>query len=426
MKRGVFCFRNDLRLDDNPALNQAFSECDEIIFAYIFEDRIWKSTSPVRINRHRAEFLLESLHSLKDQINRMGGSLIFLEGVIEDVIPAFMKQHQISECFISEEDAWEEKQSEIKLRDCIAISKFNGSTLIDPSDLPFNLSDLPDTFSKFRKIVEKNLKIRTVISKKPPKLFYSENSSNVPSIESIFPSLEEKDHRSEFHFHGGVSSGRQRIREWIWESHSLSRYKLTRNELTGPDFSSRFSPWLSAGCLSPRTIFFEIKNYETKFGANESTYWLFFELLWRDYFHFLARKHGPRLFHPLGFHPERMQTQLPEDQITRFESWKKGCTQNDFVNANMNELRATGWMSNRGRQNVASYLIHNLGVHWLLGAQWFEECLIDYDPCSNYGNWLYLSGFGSDPRPNRKFNVIKQADTYDPTGFYRRKWSRQA
>ena len=89
----------------------------------------------------------------------------------------------------------------------------------------------------------------------------------------------------------------------------------------------------------------------------------------------------------------------------------------------MNELRITGWMSNRGRQNVASYLINNLELDWRRGAQWFEEQLIDYDPCSNYGNWLYLSGFGSDPQPGRYFNLEKQAATYDPQGKYTNSWS---
>jgi len=99
-----------------------------------------------------------------------------------------------------------------------------------------------------------------------------------------------------------------------------------------------------------------------------------------------------------------------------------GQTDDQFVNANMNELRMTGWMSNRGRQNVASYLIHQLGLDWRLGARWFEQQLIDYDPCSNYGNWLYLSGFGSDPRPNRIFNVAKQASIYDANQEYRKLW----
>ena len=97
-------------------------------------------------------------------------------------------------------------------------------------------------------------------------------------------------------FRGGVSAGQYRLKEWIWEKRCISVYKKTRSYLSGSDFSSRFSPWLSNGCLSPREIYWEIKDYETKHGANESTYWLVFELLWRDFFHFFARLHGSRFF----------------------------------------------------------------------------------------------------------------------------------
>ncbi len=108
--------------------------------------------------------------------------------------------------------------------------------------------------------------------------------------------------------------------------------------------------------------------------------------------------------------------------LARFQLWKEGKTGDSFVDANMRELAATGWMSNRGRQNVASYLIHDMQVDWLLGAAYFESQLIDYDPCSNYGNWAYIAGVGNDPRPVRKFNTAKQAQDYDPQRTYRKLW----
>ncbi len=89
----------------------------------------------------------------------------------------------------------------------------------------------------------------------------------------------------------------------------------------------------------------------------------------------------------------------------------------------MRELAASGYLSNRMRQNVASFLIHELGGDWRAGAAWFEARLIDYDMCSNQGNWLYLSGRGTDPRGQRRFNPRLQAQQYDPDGAYRRLWS---
>jgi deoxyribodipyrimidine photo-lyase len=105
-----------------------------------------------------------------------------------------------------------------------------------------------------------------------------------------------------------------------------------------------------------------------------------------------------------------------------FNNWINGKTGNDFIDANMLELKLTGFMSNRGRQNVASYLCHQLKLDWRWGAAYFEQQLIDYDVCSNWGNWAYLAGVGNDPRGSRVFNTEKQADEYDKNKLYRAMW----
>jgi deoxyribodipyrimidine photo-lyase len=164
----------------------------------------------------------------------------------------------------------------------------------------------------------------------------------------------------------------------------------------------------------------EIKRYEEQYGANESTYWLVFELLWRDYFHLMMEKHPKQFFYINGIQQQSGLTFSHSD--FDFENWKQGKTQNDFVNANMLELKYTGFMSNRGRQNVASYLIHDLKLDWRMGAAYFEEFLIDYDVSSNWCNWAYIAGVGNDPRNGRAFNLDKQAKTYDPDSEYRQLW----
>ena len=139
----------------------------------------------------------------------------------------------------------------------------------------------------------------------------------------------------------------------------------------------------------------------------------------RDFFRFTAHVYGSRLFHKWslkGAGPEWKQD--PE----KFERWRTGNTGDHFVDANMKELLLTGWMSNRGRQNVASYLTHDLQIDWRWGALWFESQLVDYDPCSNYGNWAYVGGIGNDPRQGRKFNTKLQADRYDPNRRFRDLW----
>jgi deoxyribodipyrimidine photo-lyase len=174
------------------------------------------------------------------------------------------------------------------------------------------------------------------------------------------------------------------------------------------------------GCLSAREIYRSIKQYETKYEANESTYWLIFELLWRDYFWFMMKKHKHLYFLPGGLKSPTVHA--PQHDAASFKRWIDGQTGNDFIDANMIELKLSGFMSNRGRQNVASYLCHDLRLDWRYGAAYFEQQLIDYDVSSNWCNWAYLAGVGNDPRAGRVFNIDKQARDYDPDKSYRNLW----
>lgn len=221
-------------------------------------------------------------------------------------------------------------------------------------------------------------------------------------------------------FKGGEEEALKRLQHYFFETKSLSEYKETRNQLIGANYSSKFSAWLAMGCISARYIYYMVKSYEDTFGANKSTYWLIFELLWRDYFRFMMKKHQHHFFLQAGI--RNSNDKLNKHHAGWFEKWKNGNTEIDFVDANMLELKLTGFMSNRGRQNVASYLCHNMKLDWRYGAAYFEEQLIDYDVCSNWGNWMYVAGVGNDPRENRVFNMDKQAAMYDHDQSYRNLW----
>ena len=155
-----------------------------------------------------------------------------------------------------------------------------------------------------------------------------------------------------------------------------------------------------------------------KFKKNQSTYWLIFELIWRDYFKYISLKHGNKIF-KIGGILER--DYLWSSELERFRQWADGLTPEPFVNANMIELKHSGWMSNRGRQNVASYFAKEMKMDWRIGAAYFESLLLDYDVHSNYGNWMYVSGVGNDPR-DRKFDVQWQAERYDPNRKFQNLW----
>ena len=291
-------------------------------------------------------------------------------------------------------------------------------TLFKEHQLPFLVQELPEVFTKFRKLVEK---YSTVLPTVQTATFSSLDSLTVKlTYEKIKPTTLTKDHRSAVPFEGGETQGLKEVAYYFKQTRLILKYKETRNELLGRDYSSKFSPFLALGCISVRQVYEDLKQFEQEFESNESTYWLFFELLWREYFQWVALKHGKNLFLPLGLRPDKPVTKGFNQKA--FERWKNGTTPDEFVNSNMKELVETGFMSNRGRQNVASYLIHDMGIEWRAGAAHFENHLIDYDPASNYGNWLYLAGRGNDPRPFRKFDTIFQANRYDPDKKFVSTW----
>ena len=187
--------------------------------------------------------------------------------------------------------------------------------------------------------------------------------------------------------------------------------------MIGGDYSSKFAPWLAHGNLSPRMVAQECQKYEEERVANKSTYWLVFELLWRDYFKFFALKHGASMFFPGGIINSNKAWKHYDKNL---KAWIEGRTGFPLVDANMRELAATGFMSNRGRQNVCSFLALELNEDWRYGADYFESVLLDYDVHSNWGNWCAGAGM-TGGRLNR-FNIVKQSKDYDQHGEYVKHW----
>ncbi|MEM0964146.1 MAG: DASH family cryptochrome, partial [Bacteroidota bacterium] len=239
------------------------------------------------------------------------------------------------------------------------------------------------------------------------------------SVEALGVEPRQPDERRGFQIRGGETAGLERLQHYIWDEDRLKVYKETRNGMLAPDDSSKLSPWLSHGCLSPRRVQAEVRRYEAEREKNRSTYWLTFELLWRDFFRVYGAKYGDRLFYPSG--PERVAGMPDRLDEGVFAAWRDGRTGLPMVDASMRELNETGFMSNRGRQNVASFLAKHLRQPWWVGAAYFEALLVDYDVTSNWGNWAYNAGVGSDPR-DRYFDVELQLKKYDADAAFVQHW----
>ncbi|MCS6820708.1 MAG: DASH family cryptochrome [Microscillaceae bacterium] len=428
-------FRNDLRLHDQEPLYKALQKKAIVIPVYCFDIRQFKPTflGFPKTNYLRANFLIESVKDLRKNLQKLGSNLVVRVGIPEVEVSQLARELQVNSVYCSQEVTQEEIEVEQKLeynlaKHNITLKTFWTSTLFHIEDLPFPICKIPDVFTQFRKECERICPVRPTFATptKLPALPQNIEIGEIPTLKklglnpptSIHYLPKNTDHL--MIWKGGESEALAHLNEYLWEKKLLHTYKETRNGLLGKKYSSKLSAWLALGCISVRYVYEQVQEYEKQIKKNESTYWLIFELIWRDYFRFIAKKYKNAIFKPHGIKPNKELKLQENTQI--FQKWINGQTGIPFIDANMRELQATGFMSNRGRQNVASFLVKDLHINWIWGAMYFESQLIDYDVCSNWGNWTYVAGVGNDPRENRYFNILKQAKQYDPKGEYVKFW----
>jgi deoxyribodipyrimidine photo-lyase len=430
-------FRNDLRTTDNKSLKEACNGKGNVLGVYFFDPRFYKESDfrlgtdfqlPFpRTSNYRAQFIIEAVDDLRKQLAIHNIPLLVFHDKAANVVPDLIKQYQITDIFLQKEWTRDEKDQENELGEALEHlevkpkgHRFYDQFLFHPEDIPFeSFQHIPTVFTEFRKKCEKQSEVRellTINGYRQEEIAVA--ATKTPSLQELGLSEVEKDHRSAFPFKGGSKASRDRLAHYFWETKQLQTYKQTRNGLIGIDYSSKFSAWLSIGCISAREIYHEVKKYEKEIKKNQDTYWLIFELIWRDFFKYVSLKHKEKLFAIDGILGTEYDWKSNERELKK---WITGETHEPFVNANMKELAATGFMSNRGRQNVASYWSKHKEQDWRLGAAYFEYILIDYDVHSNYGNWMYNSGVGNDPR-NRTFNIQLQASRYDANREYQDLW----
>ena len=448
MQTVIYWFRNDLRLQDQPALLQAAAHGNRhghrLLLAYVHEPE-QDEPSPWgfrRMGPHRRRFLAETLQDLSVSLQALGQKLILLHGPAQEVLSALVLNANVNASAIYCEDiAAPEEQAQVQaLKQSlslqaagVAVHTVWQSSLLEPAALPFAVADMPQVFTSFRQRIE-NAGVQPLPPlaapqslPPPPDLApLQERAQELHWIENPFKLLQITEEDSgdakqkglkSAAFTGGENHGLTHLKNYLtppWPD----RYKQTRNALQGQHTSSHWSPWLATGAVSARTIWAALHGYEQEHGANDGTYWLWFELLWRDNFRFLHLQHGRKLYAARGLSDLPRPKHFPKD----FQRWCDGDTGEPIVDAGMRELASTGYTSNRMRQIVASYLVHDLACDWRAGAAWFESQLIDFDICSNQGNWLYVSGRGTDPRQGRRFNPSKQTQDHDLQGRYRKVW----
>jgi deoxyribodipyrimidine photo-lyase len=412
----LISLNHQLRIDDQPALHEALALAksnpgSRLIFLHAEA----ASTSPQtpeffspphpshRIRGpHQTRIALQALSELKSKLAAAGIPLFCFWNHTEEEALGLIRKHCPVDAFFSFTasqlfSAWPIPEAQFPM----TFTDFRKKLSITP-DEPLPTPSLESTPNATASAPEDWIKIKTL----------SEFGFDLPA-----------DPRSSFPFQGDEKSARLRIESYFFNSKGLENYKTTRNGMIGTEYSSKLSPFLAIGALSVRRAWNEVLRYESIHGANAGSEWMKFELLWREFFLWSEQKYKDRFY---ALHGIQNRTHSYEESKDRFFKWTRAETGQPFVDANMRELNATGFISNRGRQNVASYFVHELKLPWHWGARYFEWMLIDSSMTQNYGNWAYLAGVGSDPRSfgnaPRYFNLEKQSNDYDPEGTYQKLW----
>ena len=330
-KIALVWFKTNLRLRDNECLIRALEENDEVVPFYCLENELLATTifGFKKTGNIRLKFLKESLQQLDEDLRKSGSGLVLLYGITEEQVFTLAQIHRAQRIYAEKEVAPEELRLQKKVADALMplnceFKTFECRNLFHTADLPYSITQLPEVFTEFRKKTENMVTVRKIFPK--PIIIPSPPIENL-NLSAIAIDVE-ADPRAVIAFNGGAFAAHERLQHYFYDSRALSTYKDTRNGMIGADYSSKFSAWLAMGCISPKEIYEEVKSYEQKFRANESTYWLIFELLWRDYLGFCMEKNARRYF-------QKAPAMTSTDGL---EKWIEGRTREPFIDANMIEL----------------------------------------------------------------------------------------
>ncbi len=430
----VVWFRHDLRVQDQPLLHKAAALGAPVLPLYVLPER-WTRPGQEgfdRLGPAKAVFLQECLADLSASLDVLG---LTLNMALASPAALLGHWHQSTplQVVTAHADAPEEQQDIDALRAAgITVYEVDSRTLLPSSTLPWEGS-FPATFSRFRKKVERRGGPQVPAAEGDPPLLQAATPLPLPEgVASVVAALGarrgdwQRDSQHYFSLSGGEQAARQWLYQYLFEERHIRHYKATRNQLIGTGYSSRLSAALAWGCLSVRHVWHAILDYEQQFGGDQHSYWLRFELLWREFFHWSQREYGAAIFRFSGLqlfdHEGAVCLERNEKASDFWQAWCAAETGLPFIDANLKELMATGYLSNRGRQNLASFLVHDLGLDWRSGARWFEHHLVDHDVASNWGNWAYIAGVGHDAQGGRRFSPTRQWWRHDPHADFVRYW----
>lgn len=411
--RALFIFRRDLRLADNTALTAAAQAASEVIPCFIFDPRQYSEQNSYR-SLPALHFLIQSLKDLSESIAALGGALYYAEGKAEEVIPTLAALLKCDALFFNKDyTPFSRKRDEAIAQACkkmgISCNSFDDALLIPPHQA-VKADGTP--YTVFTPFYKKMSQITIPLPRKLPLIKWHVRLSPPKEIHTSIPDTIDTTAPLKVPLYAGRKHGKALLKK---AGEQQEKYATTRDIMHAP--TTRLSAHLKFGTLSVREVY---EAFKAAFTVNHP---LIGQLYWRDFFTDIAY-HFPAVFGH-AFNTKYQQVKWSHNKEA-FERWCSGSTGFPIVDAAMRELNATGFMHNRGRMIVASFLTKDLHIDWRWGEQYFATKLIDYDPAVNNGSWQWAASTGCDAQPYfRIFNPWLQQKKFDPDALYIREWVKE-
>jgi deoxyribodipyrimidine photo-lyase len=403
--------RRDLRMNDHPALRAALDHHDRVVPVFCFDDRLLQGR---HASGPRTQFLLECLADLDASLRMRGSGLVVRRGPAEHELPQLAHQVRADAVHLTADAGPYSRRRDQRVEEAcreagIGLVAHPGLTTVDDIGALRTGKGLPYTvFSPFHRAwLRAGRRSPVGAPRKLPPLPSRLRRGSLPQLREL--GLEQGVAEP---MPGGEGAARERLRRFL--ANHVRRYGSNRDVL-GEDGTSGLSPYLHLGCLSPREI-------EQRLPRGRGAEAFRRQLCWRD-FHHQVLQHFPR--NTRSEFQKRYRGSIRWSHAERaFETWTRGRTGYPLVDAGMRQLRHEGWMHNRARLVVASFLTKDLGIDWRWGERWFMRLLIDGDEANNNGNWQWIASVGVDPQPafRRIYNPTRHMERYDPSGKYVRRY----
>ena len=389
--KAIFWFKRDLRTEDNTGLYHATAESSEVIPLYILEDKI--------LSRHpskskRLGFFVNALHNLDSELRKLGSYLLVLRGKANEIIPELIKTHKVDAVYTNRAYGFSGVKRDIDVEHkCkslgVAFKKFEDTFLVPPEEI-----EQRKVFTPFYRLWQGKKKRTVLLS--PEKI--GSPKIEIPDLKNLTAELDYEENE-----HWPMDFPDSRL-----ENFNFDEYENTRN-YPYMDGTSKLSPYLRFGVVSVRKVY----KAATEESPETNTY--VSELAWREFWYHIM--HNFPETRTLEFQQKRRNIKWIDNDAW-YEAWKEGRTGYPIVDAGMRQLREEGWMHNRVRMVVGSFLTKDLIMDWRLGDRHFFDHLVDYDEIVDIGNWQWTASCGADPKPFRIFNPLLQSQNYDPDCEY--------